>query len=112
MSKIEMRQTGSAMKNHTPHDGSGAIFWRAIRFCGEAMGDAAPPMLDARAIPRSSALVMSESPGRLRRIGLNSQQCYSLREPISYLDNGKTEDGRRNVADPHASEHSHEHVCE
>jgi hypothetical protein len=40
-----------------------------MRFCGEAMGDAAPPMLDAKAIPRRSALVMLESAGRLRRMG-------------------------------------------
>jgi hypothetical protein len=61
--------TGKAMKNQMPQDGSGFMFWSAIRFWGEAMGDAAPPMFDARAIPRSNALVMLESAGRLRRIG-------------------------------------------
>jgi hypothetical protein len=33
------------------------------------MGDAAPPMLDESAMPMSSALVISESAGRLRRMG-------------------------------------------
>lgn len=67
--RIEIMHTGSATKNHTPHDGSGFMFWSAMRFCGEAIGDAAPPMLEDRAIPRSSAFVISESAGRLRRIG-------------------------------------------
>lgn len=33
------------------------------------MGEAAPPMLEDRAMPRRSALVMLESAGRLRRMG-------------------------------------------
>lgn len=33
------------------------------------MGEAAPPMLDARAMPRMRALVMALSGGRLRRMG-------------------------------------------
>lgn len=69
MSRMEMMHTGSATKNHTPQDGSGCMFCSAIRFCGEAMGDAAPPMLEESAMPMSSALVMSESAGRLRRMG-------------------------------------------
>jgi hypothetical protein len=69
ISRIEMMHTGSATKNHTPHDGSGCMFCKAIRFCGDAMGDAAPPMLDESAMPMSSALVISESAGRLRRMG-------------------------------------------
>ncbi len=56
ISRIEMMQTGSATKNHAPHPGSGRMFCRAIMFCGEAIGEAAPPMLDARAMPRISAL--------------------------------------------------------
>ena len=43
------------------------------------MGDAAPPMFDARAIPRSNALVISESAGRFRRIGWYVvSQCSSV----------------------------------
>lgn len=38
------------------------------------MGDAAPPMLEDSAIPKRSALVMSESAGRLRRMGCESQR--------------------------------------
>lgn len=67
--RIDIMQTGNAMKNQRPQEGSGFMFCSAMRFCGEAMGDAAPPMLDARAIPSSRALVMLESAGRLRRIG-------------------------------------------
>ena len=33
------------------------------------MGDAAPPMLDESAIPRSKDLDMFESDGKLRRMG-------------------------------------------
>ena len=67
--RIEMMQTGRAMKNQTPQLGWGRMFWRAIIFCGEAMGEAAPPMLEARAMPRMRALENLESEGRLRRSG-------------------------------------------
>jgi hypothetical protein len=33
------------------------------------MGEAAPPMLEERAMPMRRALVMSESAGKLRRMG-------------------------------------------
>ena len=69
MRRIEITQTGSAMKNHVPQLGCGLIFCKAMMFCGEAMGDAAPPMLAARAIPRMRALEKFESDGRLRRRG-------------------------------------------
>ena len=62
-------QTGKATKNQIPHPGGGAMFCNAMRFCGEAIGDAAPPMFEDRAIPRSRALVMLLSDGRLRRMG-------------------------------------------
>ena len=39
------------------------IFW------GEAIGEAAPPMLEARAMPRMRAFEKRESAGRLRRRG-------------------------------------------
>ena len=38
-------------------------------FCGEAIGEAAPPMLDASAMPRINAFDMSESTGRFRSMG-------------------------------------------
>lgn len=69
MSRTEMIQTGRAMKNQMPQLGSGRMFCRAIMFCGEAIGDAAPPIFAARAIPRISALEKLESDGRLRRSG-------------------------------------------
>jgi hypothetical protein len=54
-----------------------------MRFCGDAMGEAAPPMLDARAIPRSSAFVMLESAGRLRRMGCLVSTSASGTEKIN-----------------------------
>lgn len=30
----------------------------------------------------------------------------------SYLDDGEAQNGRGNIADPHAGEHSNEHICE
>ena len=68
--RMEMTQTGMATKNHMPQLGCGRIFCRAIMFCGEAIGEAAPPMLEANAIPRMSAFEKLESEGRLRRRGL------------------------------------------
>ena len=67
--KIEITQTGSAMKNQVPQLGCGLMFCRAMMFCGEAIGEAAPPMLAARAMPRMRAFEKFESDGRLRRRG-------------------------------------------
>ena len=72
MKRMETMQTGSAMKNQTPQLGWGRMFCRAIIFCGEAMGEAAPPMLEASAIPRMRALEKFESEGRFRRRGFES----------------------------------------
>ena len=69
MRKMEMMQTGSATKNQTSQLGSGDMFSSAIMFWGEAMGEAAPPILEASAIPRMRALEKLESEGRLRRRG-------------------------------------------
>lgn len=41
----------------------------AMRFCGEDIGDAAPPMFEANAIPIISALDIFESDGKFRRMG-------------------------------------------
>lgn len=69
MSRMVSMQTGSAMKNQVPQLILGDMFWSAIMFCGDAMGDAAPPMLAARAMPRINALQKFESDGRFRRSG-------------------------------------------
>ena len=69
MRRTEIMQTGRATKNQMPQLGWGRMFWRAIMFCGEAIGEAAPPMLDARAMPSMRALEKLESEGRLRRSG-------------------------------------------
>lgn len=69
MRRMLIMHTGRAIKNQVPQPGCGSMFSSAMRFCGEAIGDAAPPIFDARAIPRRSAFVMSLSAGRLRKIG-------------------------------------------
>ena len=69
ISKIEKMQTGKATKNQGPQPGWGRLFGRPMMFWGEAMGEAAPPMLEARAIPRMRAFEKGESEGRLRRSG-------------------------------------------
>ena len=71
-------QTGRATKNHMPQLGCGRMFCRAIIFCGEAIGEAAPPMLEASAIPRISAFEKLESEGRLRRSGWGTCQASNL----------------------------------
>jgi hypothetical protein len=45
------------------------------------MGDAAPPMFEDRAIPSISALDISLSAGRLRRMGCN--RCQLERIPVA-----------------------------
>ena len=69
INRIAMMQTGSATKNHVPQLMLGCMFCSAMMFCGEAIGDAAPPTLAASAIPRTSDLANLESGGRLRRRG-------------------------------------------
>jgi len=67
--RMDIMQTGRATKNQTSQLGTGSMFWRAMMFWGEAMGEAAPPTLAARAIPRMRALEKRESEGRFRRRG-------------------------------------------
>jgi hypothetical protein len=45
------------------------------------MGDAAPPMLDASAIPRRRALAMLLSDGKLRKIGCHYHCSGQLKYP-------------------------------
>ena len=61
---MEMMQTGRATRNQTPQLGSGRIFWRAMIFWGEAIGEAAPPILEANAMPSMSAFEKLESDGK------------------------------------------------
>lgn len=110
INRMEMMHTGSATKNQTPQDGSGCMFCSAIRFWGEAMGDAAPPMLEERAMPMRSALVMSESAGRLRRMGCDVSWMRMFWKVLAYLDDREAQHGRGNVADPHTGKHGDEHV--
>jgi hypothetical protein len=50
MSNIEMAETGKATTNHLAQSSGGSIAWRAMRFCGEDMGELWPPILAARAM--------------------------------------------------------------
>lgn len=67
--KMDIMQIGKVTKNQAPQLGSGCMFSNAIMFCGDAIGEAIPPMHEARAIARTRALENSESGGRFRRIG-------------------------------------------
>lgn len=69
INRIEMMHTGSATKNHVPQLTLGCIFCSAMMFCGDAIGDAAPPTLAASAIPRTRAFEKCESGGRFRSSG-------------------------------------------
>ena len=60
---------GRATKNQIPQLGAGSMFCRAMMFCGEAIGEAAPPKLEAKAIPRTRALGKEDVGGRLRSRG-------------------------------------------
>jgi hypothetical protein len=50
MSSIEMKETGSATMNHCPQDMGGSISLRAMRFCGDDIGELCPPMFAASAM--------------------------------------------------------------
>ena len=76
ISRIEIMQTGSAIKNQIPQLILGYMFSRAIIFCGEAIGDAAPPIFAARAIPKTRALEKLESTGRFRNMGYPASEKH------------------------------------
>ena len=50
MATTETVATGREMANHCSHDKGGSMAARPMRFWGDEMGEACPPMLDARAI--------------------------------------------------------------
>jgi hypothetical protein len=50
MASMDSVATGIEIANHSNQDRGGFIDPRAIRFWGEEIGEASPPMLDARAI--------------------------------------------------------------
>lgn len=50
MAKTDREDTGMEMANHWSHDRGGVISPKAMRFCGDEMGDAWPPMLAASAM--------------------------------------------------------------
>lgn len=69
MKKMEVEATGMDTANQPSQEMGGFMYSRAMRFCGDEMGDAIPPMLDARAIPRMSALEKDDLEGSVRRMG-------------------------------------------
>ena len=64
-----MRDTGIETRNHLPQSNCGFIAPKAIRFCGDEMGDERPPMFALRAIPNTSAGPKGALCGRVRRMG-------------------------------------------
>jgi hypothetical protein len=50
MNMMETAETGIATKNQRPQSSGGCIACKAIKFWGDEIGDACPPMLAARAI--------------------------------------------------------------
>jgi hypothetical protein len=64
MARIERVATGMEIANHANHDRGGFIAPRAIKFWGDEIGEANPPMLDARAI----AIYDQPRPVNLRRL--------------------------------------------
>lgn len=73
ISIIQIMPTGRAIKNHTPQEGWGVIIAKAMMFCGEAIGESMPPILDAKAMPSINAFDIGESAGKLRSMGLTRQ---------------------------------------
>ena len=69
MRTMEMAETGRETANQEPQSSWGSMALSAMRFCGLAMGEAAPPIFELSAIPSSNAFDMSLSDGRFRRIG-------------------------------------------
>ena len=70
---MDRMQMGMEMKNQIPQPGAGCMFCSAMRFRGEAIGDAAPPILEAKATPRTRAFDILESSGKLRRMGCKTK---------------------------------------
>ena len=105
MSRMLMMQTGRATKNQIPQPGGGDMFCRAMRFCGEAMGEAAPPMLEAWAMPRRRARDMGVSEGRLRRMGWGRGVVSGVLAYLggceAYLYDAEAKNRRCDVGDPH-----------
>lgn len=75
MRRIDTRPTGITTKNHVPQVGVGDMICRATMFCGDAIGDNMPPILEARAIPKIKAFDICESEGRFRNIGCKMSEC-------------------------------------
>lgn len=69
MMTTQMSDTGIETANQPNHEIGGFMYSSAMRFCGDEIGEAIPPMFDARAIPRMRAFANGESRGRVRRIG-------------------------------------------
>ena len=96
-------QTGRETKHQNPLLGGVRWFGRAIMVWGAATGEAAPPMLEARAMPRMRAFEKLESEGRLRSSGLGvCQASTSSWTGQTYLYDGKAQDWGGNVTYPHA----------
>jgi hypothetical protein len=69
INRIEIMHTGIEMKNHATQEGAGCIFSKAMMFWGDAIGEAIPPIFEAKAIPRISAWEKGLFAGRFRKRG-------------------------------------------
>lgn len=90
MKKIEVEATGIETANQPSHEMGGFIYSNAIKFCGEEMGEAIPPIFDASAIPRMSDLEKGDFAGSVRKIGCHITQSISS---VSALKNGNEQKG-------------------
>jgi hypothetical protein len=66
---IVKAEIGIPIENQTIQDGGGLMYESAIRFCGEAIGEACPPMSAANAIPKMRDLVYGDRVGIVLKIG-------------------------------------------
>ena len=69
MAKTQMTLTGIDTTNHSPQDGVGCKLPNAKIFCGDAIGDAIPPTLEANVIPQIKAFEYPQDEGNNLRIG-------------------------------------------
>ena len=80
---IEMRDTGIETRNHLPQSNCRFITPKAIRFCGDEMGDERPSMFALRAIPNTSAGPKGALCGRVRRMGQTREKVlWRLRSTL------------------------------
>lgn len=115
MQTTEVNETGIETLNQPIQEMGGFMYSSAMRFCGDEMGEAIPPMLEARAMPRMSAFENGDLDGRVRRMGCGGPVSHATQvgeTKDAHLDERVAQNRRRDVRDPHAGEAGDEHVGE